>query len=168
MLGPCAANEPAATTAATHYLVEHWTSANGLPVNGTSRVLVGKAGYLWLATFDGLVRFDGHRFTVFRSGPEYPELPGNRIVQLVQTDDGQLWLRTEGQRLARFDGQHFHAIGLADGLPNGHVTGIQIDDAGTLWVVTRAGIARRGADQRFTTIAGSEGVGRIYQPLVAA
>lgn len=148
------------------YLVEHWSTADGLPVAGVNRVLPGQSGYLWLATFDGLVRFDGHRFTVFRSGPAHPGLPSNRILQLIQTGDGQLWMLTEGERLVRFDGRGFHAIGRADGLSDPHVTGIQLDRFGTLWVSTLAGVLQRVPGDRFALIPGSKALGRVNQVLV--
>lgn len=152
----CWAAPPAANDAAPTYLVDHWTTADGLPVNGVSRVLLSQSGYLWLATFDGLVRFDGHHFTVLRTGPENPGLPGNRIIDLIETDGGQLWIRTEGDRLVRFDGQAFHTVGPADGLPSPHVDAIKFDRFGTLWVITRAGLASLVDGNRFSALPGSQ------------
>lgn len=59
------------------FAVEHFTVEDGLPVNAVSDVLQTRDGYLWLATFDGLVRFDGHRFVVFTS-TDTPGLESNR------------------------------------------------------------------------------------------
>lgn len=47
------------------YQVDHWTTDNGLPQNTVTNIIQTRDGYLWLATFDGLARFDGVRFTVF-------------------------------------------------------------------------------------------------------
>ena len=41
----------------------HWTAEDGLPVNSVRDITEGPQGYLWLATYDGLVRFDGVEFT---------------------------------------------------------------------------------------------------------
>ena len=47
------------------YLLDSWTTANGLPQNSVNDIVQTRDGYIWLATFGGLVRFDGVRFTVF-------------------------------------------------------------------------------------------------------
>ncbi len=53
-------------TAPAQYRFDHWTADNGLPQNSVRDIVQTRDGYLWLATLDGLVRFDGVRFTVFR------------------------------------------------------------------------------------------------------
>src|SRR5207302_11492032 len=54
-----------ATTTAAQYRFDRWTANNGLPQNAVYSILQTKDGYLWLTTLDGLVRYDGVRFTVF-------------------------------------------------------------------------------------------------------
>src|SRR5262249_9556951 len=50
------------------YRFDSWTTDNGLPQNSVRAILQTRDGYLWLATSDGLVRFDGVRFTIFNKG----------------------------------------------------------------------------------------------------
>src|SRR5690606_32626875 len=64
-------------------------------------VLQARDGYLWVATRDGLVRFDGARFVAFNR-TNTPGIPENRLVDLEEGRDGTLWLRTEQNRLFRF------------------------------------------------------------------
>lgn len=134
-------------TATVHpdYLIDSWTTADGLPVNDINAVHVGTTGFVWLATFDGLVRFDGHRFVVFNSSSN-PELPSNRLITLMQADDGLLWLTTEQMTLASFDGARFRIWGTADGLPDAHVTVAPLRLDGGLWVGTLRGAAMRSGD----------------------
>src|SRR5688572_19685637 len=47
------------------YSIDTWTTADGLPQNSVTAMAQTTDGYLWLGTFNGLVRFDGTRFTVF-------------------------------------------------------------------------------------------------------
>ena len=82
------------------YVHEVWTVEDGLPVNSINRAFQGPDGYIWLATWDGLVRFDGVRFTVFNTGNS-PGLPSNRIIEAIEGPDGSLWLRTEQLHLVR-------------------------------------------------------------------
>ena len=71
-----------------------WNTENGLPQNSVVGIAQTPDGYIWLATFDGLARFDGVRFTVFRK-LDTPELPTNRLVDLFVDPEGRLWILTE-------------------------------------------------------------------------
>jgi ligand-binding sensor domain-containing protein len=72
---------------------ESWTVKDGLPVNSINAILQDRRGYIWAATYDGLVRYDVVRFTVINSANS-AELPSNRIVQLQEGRDGALWVAT--------------------------------------------------------------------------
>src|SRR5688572_7573533 len=80
--------------AAPDYIHEVFGVADGLPSAGIAKGLQSRDGYLWLATFDGLVRFDGHRFEVFDS-ERVPALGSNRTIQMVEDRDGALWFLSE-------------------------------------------------------------------------
>src|SRR5258705_1848155 len=71
-----------------------WNTENGLPQNSVVSIAQTRDGYIWLATFDGLARFDGVRFRVFRK-LDTPELPTNRLVDLFVDPEGRLWILTE-------------------------------------------------------------------------
>lgn len=129
---------------------ESWTVANGLPVNSVNALLQSQDGYIWIATFDGLVRFDGVRFTVFNSSNS-PELPSNRITDLWETRDGALWLRTEQMQLVRFRGGVFTHFERARGVAQG-VSTLHEDSRGKVWVGTNAGLGII-AGERFVPVA---------------
>lgn len=82
------------TLAAQPYVHESWTVRDGLPVNSVSQIMQSREGYLWLATFDGLVRFDGARFQVHTSS-NTPGLGHQRLVGVLETGDGQLLLSSD-------------------------------------------------------------------------
>ena len=48
-------------------------------------------GYLWVATLEGLVRFDGARFTTFDKA-NVPAIPRNDVQTLLVGRDGSLWM----------------------------------------------------------------------------
>lgn len=71
-----------------------WTVDDGLPINEVIDIDQDSDGYLWLATFDGLVRFDGNLFTTYnRSNTQ--GLVSNRISGIVRSPDDQIWVSTE-------------------------------------------------------------------------
>ena len=73
---------------------ETWTIEDGLPLSHLNGLAFARDGYLWLSSFDGLIRFDGARFSVFNTGTN-PELPTNRYVQILEAPDGSLWSTAE-------------------------------------------------------------------------
>src|SRR5262250_2987897 len=76
------------SVAFSQYHIDSWTTDNGLPQNVIRDVCQTPDGYLWLATMDGLVRFDGVRFTVF-SRSNTPGILGNRFTSLYCTRNGE-------------------------------------------------------------------------------
>src|SRR5271169_2372243 len=70
-----------AAAAGPDYSIQNWQIEDGLPQNSINAVIQTREGYLWLATFNGLVRFDGVRFTVF-DAENTPELKDSRITSL--------------------------------------------------------------------------------------
>ena len=69
---------------AVQYHVDSWTTENGLPHVAVSDLCQAPEGYLWLATLDGMVRFDGVRFVVFNRS-NTPGIAGNRFTSLYCT-----------------------------------------------------------------------------------
>lgn len=122
------------------FTYDHWTVEDGLPVNSINQILQSGKGYIWIGTYDGLVRFDGIRFKVYKSA-EYPGLPGNRIINLAETPDGTIWLRTEQEKLVRFREDTFRTVTTKDGLVNNRIHCFFKDENGRLWIGTESGIS---------------------------
>ena len=123
------------------YQIDHWTTENGLPIGGVSGICQTREGYLWLSTFDGLVRFDGVRFTVFdRSNTA--GITSNRLETMFCAVNGDFWIGTEGGTVIRRHEGSFQTFSTNDGLPSGPVVGISGDDHGNVWVLASGGIVR--------------------------
>jgi signal transduction histidine kinase/ligand-binding sensor domain-containing protein len=88
------------TAAHAQYRFDHWTTDNGLPQNSVRDILQTRDGYLWLTTFDGLVRFDGVRFTVFNKSNS-PGIASNRFVSLFEDCQGDLWAMLDRGEIVR-------------------------------------------------------------------
>jgi signal transduction histidine kinase/ligand-binding sensor domain-containing protein len=98
------------------YRFDHWTTDNGLPQNTIRSLVQTRDGYVWLTTFDGLVRFDGVRFTVFDQS-NTPALVSNRFTQIAEDKDGTLYAATEEGPLTVYRRGVFTSYTPANGLP---------------------------------------------------
>ena len=140
---------------------QSWTKDQGLPQNSVNAILQAASGYVWLGTQEGLARFDGLRFEVFRT-TRYPGLGSNEIHALLETRPGELWIGTQ-DGLARYDGAKFtnfkpHRNAAVTGdLPNAHVRALMKDADGALWVGTLNGLARY-VGGRFTSYTEADGL----------
>ena len=74
-----------------------WTTEHGLPQNSVNAIEQSRSGFLWLATYDGLARFDGHAFTTFRHD-------SNRMTSVHEDANGRLWVGTESGLLVLENG----------------------------------------------------------------
>src|SRR5918994_1708166 len=79
--------------AITQYQLDVWTERNGLPQGSVQAITQTKDGYLWIGTRDGLARFDGVTFTVFRAEAN-EGLAANDIRALGEDRKGRLWVGT--------------------------------------------------------------------------
>lgn len=82
---------------------EHLALRDGLPHRWTLDALQDRNGFLWIATYDGLCRYDGHQFVVYRHDENDPHsLSSNRVIKLSEDNAGYLWVNTE-TGVDRFD-----------------------------------------------------------------
>ncbi|HJW96322.1 MAG TPA: two-component regulator propeller domain-containing protein [Thermoanaerobaculia bacterium] len=125
---------PADRTVA-QYVRRAWTVEQGLP-HGTVRGVAQTAdGYLWIATYEGLVRFNGERFRILDRATN-PELLSNSIITLCRTPDDTLWLGT-ASGLVRYRQGIFQTISLPGGPTL--VNAITVARDGSIWVGTANG-----------------------------
>ena len=80
------------------YLVDVWTPENGLPDSSVTAIAQTPDGYLWIGTYNGLVRFDGVHFVTFDPA-NAPALKHARVRQLYVDNQGLLWINTYGGSL---------------------------------------------------------------------
>lgn len=113
--------------------------ADGLPSSSVNAIAQDARGFLWLATDDGLARFDGVGFTVWRHDPADPaSLPGNLVQALHIDAKDRLWLAMEGHGMALLlpDGRHFRRYDhtTTPALGEDDVFAIDSTADGALWI----------------------------------
>ncbi len=82
----------------------HLTTADGLANNRVEVIFQDSQGFMWIGTWDGLNRYDGYRFTVYRHDPNNPDsLSGNRIHDIIEDNQGRLWVASGPAGVTLFD-----------------------------------------------------------------
>lgn len=123
--------------ALSEYVHMTWSVDSGLPQSTVRAVVQTRDGYIWLATHEGLARFDGRQFSVFNE-TNTPALRGNGISTLFASESGGLWIGLRDDGVVRlFDGK-FSALE-STGVPKGAVSALREDAKGQLWIGTSSG-----------------------------
>ena len=134
-----------ASPSAPVYAYDVWPMQDGWAPNAVTSVLQSRDGYLWLGTYQGLLRYDGIRFTLFDS-PHTHGLQNSRITSLYQDSDGKLWVGHETGQLTFFANGAFQAANPGHGWPGGAIEAITSDGFSDLWLLNDAGILFRRRD----------------------
>jgi signal transduction histidine kinase len=138
-------------TKAPHFEVRHFDGTDGLPAETINALAQTPDGYLWIGTYRGLARFDGHRMATFDRTTE-PELPSERVIGLHVDKLGRLWVATEPGIVYRMTDGRFVVVRDPGNRPSAKLMGINGDEFERVWVVDRDGTLTRVEDGH--TVAG--------------
>ncbi len=134
---------------------EAWLTENGLPQNTVHDIAQTLDGYIWIATDEGLARFDGLSFTVFDK-QNTPQLKDGDIHALLADGQGSLWVCTTNGLLRLSEGK-FLSWTTREGLPSDDVQSIYEDREGNIWVGTPDGLTQF-KEGRFSTWTTKDGL----------
>ena len=142
-------SETAASPLNTSLRFEQISLEDGLSQSVAYTVLQDKFGFLWIGTQDGLNRYDGHTFTIFRPDPDNPSTINDRWISSIYEDNqGYLWIGTHFGGLNRYDpesGTFTHFLNDPDNsksLASNRVSAILEDSHGDFWIGTNNGLDR--------------------------
>ena len=126
----------------------HLTSNDGLSQNFISAIFQTKNGFMWFGTKDGLNRYDGYEFKVYRHDPlDSASLSGNFIESLFEDSKGRFWVGSTSLDLFIPERDAFKRIDLK--LPSTNsdnavkinkITSIAEDKNGLIWIGTNDGL----------------------------
>jgi ligand-binding sensor domain-containing protein len=118
-------------------LFSHLTTNDGLSQSSVSCILKDKYGFLWFGTEDGLNKYDGYKFKVFRNNPSNSKtIPNNNIMYLFEDKSGELWAGTSGGGIAKYNREDdsFTSYG------GGAILSIYESSDSVLWIGTFHGL----------------------------
>jgi signal transduction histidine kinase/ligand-binding sensor domain-containing protein/CheY-like chemotaxis protein len=118
----------------------------GLSQSTVFAILQDRDGFMWFGTEEGLNRYDGYHFTVYRHDlSDRSSLSNNTIIALAQDSGDALWVGTAGGGLDNFNrltGQSVHWRNnpqRPDSLANDNIRSLLVDRSGALWIGTLGG-----------------------------
>src|SRR3954453_1393343 len=91
-------------SAQQEYLFSHLGTREGLASNDVVSVQQDKKGFIWIATFNGLQRYDGSRLLTFRhKAGDFTSIPVNSIMAMQMDSKERLWLLCDNNVIGFFD-----------------------------------------------------------------
>ena len=129
-----------------HLTFEHIGTTQGLSQSNVICTLQDSRGFMWFGTREGLNKYDGYTFTVFKNNAQDDKsLSNNFVNDIVEDGKGYCWIGTWGGGLDRYDRKtnqfvHFrHKPNDPTSLSSNLVLSLLCDSRGVIWVGTEDG-----------------------------
>lgn len=128
------------------YKFERLSIKDGLSHSNVYAIIQDQSGYMWFGTQDGLNKYDGYNFTIYRHDPSNPNsLSTGNFGKIYQDSSGIFWFGTFGGGVDRYNPKtntftnFSNERGNYQSLSNNQITFFHKDKEGTLWVGTASG-----------------------------
>jgi signal transduction histidine kinase/ligand-binding sensor domain-containing protein/CheY-like chemotaxis protein len=115
---------------------------DGLSSNTINVILKDRSGLMWFGTADGLDKFDGTNFTIYRHDAQDPtSIPANEVLSMYEDKSGRIWVGTGGGGVAYYDPQHnsfvrYKKTGIWPNIDNIAVCAMCQDHNEDMWIGT--------------------------------
>ena len=126
-----------------HLKFEHLQTDAGLSHSNVISIMQDSRGFMWFGTRDGLNKYDGYKFTVYRNDPKNKNsISNNYISSVIESAGGDLWIATWGGGVNRYDRKkgiffsYKHDAKNQNSISGNFITSVQEDNKGNLWIGT--------------------------------
>jgi len=123
---------------------DHLGTADGLSELDPNCIIQDSKGFIWIGTADGLNRYDGYKFKIFRNDvKDAASIGSNYIQDMAEDKDGYIWIGTIGGGLNRFDRRtnqfrrFMHSDKDSKSISSNFISKISIEKSGKIWVATQ-------------------------------
>ncbi len=132
------------------YRINRLTTADGLSHNEVRGIWQDHQGFMWFVTLDGINRYDGHSFKVYKPAPGR-DFSSNWVSNIGEDSEGNLWMEYGGlqkydRKLDRFVHYPQDSLGLTG--PKGHIDALAVDLQNNVWLGTTRGIEKYDYQKR--------------------
>ncbi len=129
------------------YTFDHLGIEEGMSQNQVNAITKDQYGFMWFGTWDGLNRYDGHNFKVYKHRAfDTTSLSSNFISNILNDSKGRLWIGTNGGGLNLFIPENESFLNFKfdplkeNSLSNNAINQIIEDRQGNIWVATEFGL----------------------------
>ena len=126
---------------------EHLDINSGLSQNHVRCILQDRQGFMWFGTSDGLNKYDGYRFTIYKNNSkDSNSISNNFISGIIEDSKGVIWVATLGGGFNRFDKEKNRFIRFkndpknTNSVSSDRITNLSIDSDDNLWICTQSGL----------------------------
>ncbi|MHC0444778.1 hybrid sensor histidine kinase/response regulator transcription factor [Flavobacterium sp. 3-218] len=119
--------------------IESYTTEDGLSHDNIRDIIKDKEGFIWLATWDGINRFDGKNFITYKATAGDNSTLGNNRIDLMKEDAyGYIWVKAYDRQIYRFEKSTEKFVSVADILATNKIEFEDIITAknGNVWLTT--------------------------------
>ncbi|MFC5268998.1 two-component regulator propeller domain-containing protein [Adhaeribacter terreus] len=134
---------------------EHFLAENGLRNNIIYSIFESRNGTLWFGAYGGFSKFDGKKFTPYRTDGDKNL---DRTMAITEDADGKLWMGMDGGGLVSFDGKKMTRLTTKNGLVCNYIHSLLHDREGNLWLGALNNGLQRYTPSCFTYYLEPEGV----------
>ena len=125
----------------------HLTTDDGLSQNSIYTFFQDSKGFIWIGTADGLNKYDGYNFEVFRHSPRDPDsINGGWITAMIEDQDGMIWIGSSGGGLGKLNPgnkktiKYFSDPNNKRTISDNYILSISKSKNGDIWIGTRKGL----------------------------
>ena len=133
-----------------NYVYQSWSAFGGLSGTTANDIYQTTDGFINIGTYEGLVRFDGVKFTSINRSLD-SDYSIVSVRTMIQDSRGNIWLGSNDEGLQKISPEGNKLYTLEDGLPNSSIRALAEDKDGNIWIGTAGGVVYLTPDGKLFT-----------------
>jgi signal transduction histidine kinase/ligand-binding sensor domain-containing protein len=145
----CAQSKPSEMKLSESFIFQ-WTGENGLISNNITSAIQAQTGFIWITTYNGIMRFDGVRVDVFDRST-IPFLATDAFYRVYEDAQGMLWFASQGSGIIQYDGKDFKLLKASNGPVPKSARCLLLDNS-VIWIGSNNEGLLKLADDKIETV----------------